>query len=42
MEWALLFVPLDLFEAGLLRLGFDTKRYALYAAVLGTLVLITR
>jgi hypothetical protein len=29
MEWVLLFVPLDLFEAGLLRLGFDAKRYAL-------------
>jgi DMSO/TMAO reductase YedYZ molybdopterin-dependent catalytic subunit len=38
MEWLLLFVPLDLFEAGLLRLGFDAKRYALYAAIAGMLV----
>jgi DMSO/TMAO reductase YedYZ molybdopterin-dependent catalytic subunit len=38
MEWVLLFVPLDLFEAGLLRLGFDAKRYALYAAIAGTLL----
>src|SRR3954454_19877528 len=51
MEWLLLFVPLDIFEAGLLRLGFDAKLYALYAAfgvtlsllaALGTLVLLRR
>src|SRR4051794_14096330 len=40
MEWLLLFVPLDLFEAGLLRLGFDAKRYGLYAAIAGTLVVL--
>ena len=32
MEWLLLFVPLDLFEAGLRRFGFDAKRYALSGA----------
>jgi DMSO/TMAO reductase YedYZ molybdopterin-dependent catalytic subunit len=32
MEWMLLFVPLDLFEAGLQRFGFAAKRYALYGA----------
>ncbi len=32
MEWLLLFVPLDLFEAGLRRFGFDAKRYALAGA----------
>jgi DMSO/TMAO reductase YedYZ molybdopterin-dependent catalytic subunit len=51
MEWLLLFVPLDLFEAALVRFGFDAKRYALYAAfvamlgilaTLGTLVLWRR
>jgi DMSO/TMAO reductase YedYZ molybdopterin-dependent catalytic subunit len=51
MEWLLLFVPLDVFEAGLMWLGFDAKRYALYAAIgvtllllaaLGTLVLARR
>jgi DMSO/TMAO reductase YedYZ molybdopterin-dependent catalytic subunit len=40
MEWVLLFVPLDLSEAGLLRLGFDAKSYALYAAIGGTIVLL--
>jgi len=38
MEWLLLFVPLDLFEAGIQRFGFDAKRYALYAAVAGMLL----
>ena len=33
-EWGLLFVPLDLFEAGLRRFGFDAKRYALAGAAL--------
>ena len=28
MEWALLFVPPELFEAGLQRFGFEAKRYA--------------
>jgi DMSO/TMAO reductase YedYZ molybdopterin-dependent catalytic subunit len=40
LEWLLLFVPLDLFEAGLLRFGFDAKRYALYATILGSLALL--
>ena len=34
MEWLLLFVPPGLFEAMLLRLGFDAKRYGLDAAIL--------
>ena len=29
MEWLLLLVPLDLFEAGLRRFGFAAKQYAL-------------
>ena len=40
MEWLLLFVPLDLFEAGLRRFGFDAKRYALYGGVLVTIALL--
>ena len=40
MEWLLMFVPLDVFEAGLMRLGFDAKRYALYAAIGATLILL--
>jgi len=40
MEWALLFVPLNVFQSALLRFGFDAKRYALYAAVVGTLLLL--
>jgi hypothetical protein len=39
-EWALLFVPLDLFEAGLLRFGFAAKEYALGGAIAVTLVLL--
>jgi DMSO/TMAO reductase YedYZ molybdopterin-dependent catalytic subunit len=34
MEWLLLFIPPGLFEAMLLRFGFDAKRYGLDAAVL--------
>src|SRR4051812_44092688 len=34
LEWVLLFVPLDVFEAGIQRFGFDAKRYALWATVL--------
>jgi DMSO/TMAO reductase YedYZ molybdopterin-dependent catalytic subunit len=41
MEWALLFVPLDVFEAGLHRFGFDAKRYALYAAIAAMLLVLT-
>ena len=40
LEWMLLFVPLDVFEAGLRRFGFDAKRYALYGTILGALVLL--
>jgi DMSO/TMAO reductase YedYZ molybdopterin-dependent catalytic subunit len=40
LEWMLLFVPLDVFEAGLRRFGFDAKRYALYGTILGSLVLL--
>jgi hypothetical protein len=40
MEWALLFVPLDLFEAGLRRFGFEAKQYALAGAVAAVLVLL--
>jgi DMSO/TMAO reductase YedYZ molybdopterin-dependent catalytic subunit len=40
MEWVLIFVPIDVFEAGILRFGFDAKRYALYGAVAATLVVL--
>jgi DMSO/TMAO reductase YedYZ molybdopterin-dependent catalytic subunit len=40
IEWLLLFVPPDQFEAALQRFGFDAKRYALYAAIAGTLLLL--
>src|SRR5215212_6960748 len=40
MEWVLLFVPLDLFQAGIIRFGFDAKRYALYASFAATLALL--
>jgi hypothetical protein len=40
MEWALLFVPLDLFEAGLRRFGFGAKQYALAGAVAAVLALL--
>src|SRR5687768_265047 len=33
VEWALLFVPPELFGAVLGLLGFETKRYALYGAI---------
>jgi hypothetical protein len=35
MEWLLLFVPLDVFEAGIRRFVFDAKRYTLAAAFVG-------
>jgi DMSO/TMAO reductase YedYZ molybdopterin-dependent catalytic subunit len=38
MEWLLLFIPPGLFEAMLLRFGFDAKRYGLDAAILVVLV----
>jgi len=34
LEWVLLFVPLDVFEAGIQRFGFDAKKYALWGCVL--------
>src|SRR2546421_1836199 len=40
MEWLLLFVPVDVFEAGVIRFGFDAKRYALYASIAVTLALL--
>src|SRR5687768_3506425 len=40
MEWLLLFVPLDLFEAGLQRWGFAAKWYGLLGAVAATFVLL--
>lgn len=40
MEWLLLFVPLDLFEAALRRFGFEAKRYALYGAIVGMFLLL--
>jgi DMSO/TMAO reductase YedYZ molybdopterin-dependent catalytic subunit len=40
MEWLLLFVPLDAFEAGIRRFGFGAKVYALYGASLAMLVLL--
>jgi DMSO/TMAO reductase YedYZ molybdopterin-dependent catalytic subunit len=38
LEWSLLLVPPGFVEASLRRFGFDTKRYALYLAVLCTVV----
>src|SRR5262245_37610490 len=40
MEWLLLFVPLDLFEAGLQRWGFAAKWYGLLGAVAATFLLL--
>src|SRR5438128_6727201 len=40
LEWMLLFVPLDAFEAALQRFGFNAKRYALYLGILVTLGLL--
>jgi hypothetical protein len=39
-EWLLLFVPLDLFEAGLRRFGYAAKQYALAGAVVVLLALL--
>jgi DMSO/TMAO reductase YedYZ molybdopterin-dependent catalytic subunit len=41
LEWMLLFVPLDIFEAALQTFGFNAKRYALYLGILVTLCLLT-
>ena len=40
MEWLLIWVPLDLFEAGLRRFGFAAKQYALAAAVVAVLAVL--
>jgi DMSO/TMAO reductase YedYZ molybdopterin-dependent catalytic subunit len=40
MEWVLLLIPIGLFEASLQRFGFDAKRYAFYATVMGLLALL--
>ncbi|HLZ27773.1 MAG TPA: molybdopterin-dependent oxidoreductase [Chloroflexota bacterium] len=39
-EWLLLFVPLDLFEQGLQRLGADAKEVALFGTVVGMTALL--
>jgi DMSO/TMAO reductase YedYZ molybdopterin-dependent catalytic subunit len=41
LEWMLLFVPLDMFGAALGTFGFEAKKYALYAAVLVSLAVLT-
>src|SRR5919197_1361376 len=41
MEWVLLFIPPDVFESGIRRFGFDAKRYALYGAIAGMVLLLT-
>src|ERR1700704_6468204 len=41
LEWSLLFIPLDVFEAALQRFGFSAKRYALFLAILAMLVWLT-
>ena len=41
LEWMLLFVPLDIFEAALQTFGFSAKRYALYFGILVMLCLLT-
>ena len=40
MEWLLIFVPLDLFEAGLARLGADAKDVALVGVMVGMAVVL--
>jgi hypothetical protein len=40
MEWLLLFIPLDVFEAGLRRFGFAAKQYALAGTVVALLALL--
>ncbi|MBV9354035.1 MAG: molybdopterin-dependent oxidoreductase [Chloroflexi bacterium] len=40
MEWLLIFVPLDLFEAGLARLGADAKDVALVGFMIGMAVVL--
>ncbi|MFN8523991.1 MAG: molybdopterin-dependent oxidoreductase [Chloroflexota bacterium] len=40
MEWALLFISPDTFEAGIQRFGQDAKYYGLYVAVAGTALIL--
>jgi hypothetical protein len=40
LEWTLLFVPPEQFEAALLRFGFEAKRYALYGALAGMMLVL--
>ena len=40
LEWLLLFIPIDLFESGLHRFGFNAKRYALDASIVVMLGLL--
>jgi DMSO/TMAO reductase YedYZ molybdopterin-dependent catalytic subunit len=40
MEASLLFIPPEVFGAGIQRFGFDAKRYALYASIVGMLVVL--
>jgi len=41
LEWGLLFVPLDVFEAALQRFGFSAKRYALFVGIAVMLGVLT-
>src|SRR5687767_10528820 len=40
LEALLLFVPPEAFEAGIQRFGFDAKRYGLFGASVGMLVIL--
>src|SRR5919202_4777768 len=40
MEWLLLFVPLDLFESGLARLGSNAKEIALAGTMAGMVAIL--
>ena len=41
MAWLLVFIPPNLFEAGLRQFGFDAKHYALFGAIVAMLALLT-
>jgi DMSO/TMAO reductase YedYZ molybdopterin-dependent catalytic subunit len=41
IEWMLLFIPIDMFGAGIQRFGFDAKRYALWSAILAMIAILT-
>lgn len=40
IEWILIFIPIDAVAGGIQRFGFDTKRYALWSAILITLAVL--